>query len=88
MAYLNKTFKYPKNAADKKIEGTVDVEFIVDKEGNVSKVEAISGPTTGGLRKEAIRVIKNSGKWIPGKQNGVAVKSYRKVPITFKLSDN
>jgi len=85
MRYLNKTFRYPEQAVEQEIQGTVVVQFIVDKEGNVSDVEAISGPTGGGLRDEAIRVIKKSGKWTPAIQNGRQVKSYKKQPITFKL---
>lgn len=85
MRYLNKTFRYPQEAQDDGIQGTIVVQFIVDKEGNVSEVEAVSGPSTGGLRDEAIRVIKKSGKWEPAVQNGRKVKSYKKQPITFKL---
>lgn len=85
MRYLNKTFRYPQEAQDNEIQGTVVVQFIVDKEGNVSDVDAVSGPTNGGLRDEAIRVIKKSGKWEPAVQNGRKVKSYKKQPITFKL---
>ena len=59
------------------------VQFIVDKAGTVSDVEAISGPQE--LRDEAVRVIKKSGKWTPAVQNGRQVKSYKKQPITFKL---
>ena len=85
MRYLNKTFRYPQEAQDNEIQGTVVVQFIVDKEGNVSDVEAVSGPSNGGLREEAIRVIKKSGKWEPAVQNGRKVKSYKKQPITFRL---
>jgi protein TonB len=81
--YLYKTLVYPQDAQDNEIQGTVVVQFIVDKEGNVSDVEAISGPNE--LRAEAIRVIKKSGKWKPAIQNGRQVKSYKKQPITFKL---
>ena len=38
-------------------------------------------------REEAIRVIKNSGKWTPAVQNGRTVKSYKQQPVTFKLAD-
>lgn len=85
MRYLNKTFRYPQEAQENEIQGTIVVQFIVDKEGVVSDVEAVSGPTNGGLREEAIRVIKKSGKWEPAVQNGRKVKSYKKQPITFKL---
>lgn len=65
------------------VEGDVVVQFIVDKEGNVSEVQALSGPEE--LRKEAIRVIKKSGKWTPAIQNGHQVISIKKQPIIFRL---
>ena len=83
--YLGKTLHYPEEAVNNEIQGSVIVQFIVDKEGNVSNVEAISGPTDGGLREEAVRVIKKSGKWTPAIQNGRQVKSQKKQPIVFKL---
>ena len=81
--YLNKSLRYPQDAIDNEVQGTVVVQFIVDKEGVVSDVEAISGASE--LRDEAVRVIKKSGKWTPAVQNGRQVKSYKKQPITFRL---
>ena len=85
LRYLNKNLRYPDDAVNNEIQGTIVVQFIVDKEGNVSDVQAISGPDNGGLREEAVRVIKKSGKWTPAVQNGRNVKSYKKQPIVFKL---
>ncbi len=85
LRYLNKNLRYPDDAVNNEIQGTVIVQFIVDKEGNVSDVQAISGPDNGGLREEAVRVIKKSGRWTPAVQNGRQVKSYKKQPIVFKL---
>lgn len=81
--YLIKTLRYPQEAQDNEIQGTVVVQFIVDKSGTVSDVEAISGPQV--LRDEAVRVIQKSGKWSPAVQNGRQVKSYKKQPIGFRL---
>jgi protein TonB len=83
--FLNKYLRYPQEAQDQGVQGTVLVQFIVDKEGNVSDVEAVSGPAE--LRAEAVRVIKKSGKWTPAVQNGSRVKSYKKQPIGFKMND-
>jgi len=58
--YLNKNFRYPDDALTNEVQGTVMVQFIVDREGNVSDVEVVSGPETGGLREEAIRVIQKA----------------------------
>ena len=83
--YLNKNLRFPEEAVNNEIQGTVVVQFIVDKEGNVSDVQAIGGPDNGGLRDEAVRVIKKSGKWTPAIQNGRQVRSYKKQPITFRI---
>ena len=83
--FLNKNLRYPDDALNNEIQGAVMVQFIVDKDGNVSDVEAVSGPDKGGLREEAIRVIKKSGKWTPALQNGRYVKSYKKQPVTFSI---
>ncbi|HLX93268.1 MAG TPA: TonB family protein [Puia sp.] len=86
--FLYKNFKFPEEAISNDIEGTVIVKFIVDKDGNVSDVQAESGPTGGGLRDEAIRVIKkSSGMWAAAIQNGRHVKSFKRQPILFKIQD-
>jgi protein TonB len=86
--YLNKSLHYPDEAQNNGIEGTVMVQFIVDKDGNVSEVTVISGPEQGGLREEAVRVIKKSGRWTPAVQNGHQVKSYKRQPVGFKMGEN
>jgi hypothetical protein len=72
-------------AVNNKVQGMVMVQFIVNKDSTISHVLAIVGPDKGGLREEAIRVITLSGRWIPAKQNGNAVRSYKKQPVIFKL---
>ncbi len=81
--YRNLGNNYPEEAYAKRIQGKVIIQFIVDRDGTVSNVEAISGPEE--LREAAINVIRKSGKWEPAIQNGSRVKSYKKQPITFLL---
>lgn len=76
---------YPQDAIDNNVQGTVFVQFIVDAEGNVSNVEAVSGPEE--LKPAAVAVIKKSGKWTPAFQNKRHVKSYKRQPIVFKLEE-
>lgn len=83
--FLSKNYRVPEEAVSNNISGTVIVQFIVDKEGNVSDVQAISGPEE--LKGEAIRVIKKSGKWTPAIQNGRKVNSYKKQPIVVQLEN-
>ena len=85
LRFLNKTLRYPDDAISNNIQGDVIVQFIVDEKGNLSDIEAISGPNTGGLREEAVRLISISGKWMPAIQNGRQVRSYKKQKISFKF---
>jgi protein TonB len=48
---------------------TVRVQFIVDKDGNISEVKALNDPGYG-TAEEAVRVIKKGPKWKPALQNG------------------
>jgi len=64
---------------------TTVVQFVVDKEGNISDVRALTNHGYG-LEDEAMRVIKKGPKWTPAIQNGRQVKAYRKQPITFVVS--
>jgi protein TonB len=66
--------------------GTCEVQFIVDKEGNVSNVEALSMKGTK-LSEVAVNAIKKGPKWIPAIQNGRQVKAWRRQKITFRLPD-
>lgn len=64
----------------------VVVQFIVDKEGNVSEVKALTNHGYG-MEEEAVRAIKRGPKWTPAIQNGRQVKAYRKQPITFVIAE-
>ena len=64
---------------------TVTVQFIVDKEGKISDVKALTSHGHG-MEEEAMRVIKKGPDWVPAIQNGRNVKAYRKQPITFVVA--
>jgi periplasmic protein TonB len=85
LQFLDKNFKYPDDAVNKGIDGTVYVQFAVNVDSTISDVHAISGPTGGGLRQEAVETIKLSGKWIPAIENGIRVKCFKRVPLVFHL---
>ena len=63
---------------------TVLIRFIVNKQGEVSYVNALTKHGYG-MEDEAIRLIKESGKWIPAEQGGKKVIAYRKQSITFLI---
>jgi len=66
---------------------TVIVQFIVDKQGNISNVKALTSMGYG-MEAEVLRVINKSGSWEPAMQKGKPVKAYRKQPVTFVVMDD
>lgn len=82
--YLERNLQYPDRATDNGTQGTVRVQFVVDKEGNISEVKALNNPGDG-LAEEAERIIKKGPKWRPAEQNGRKV-IYRHIQsIVFRL---
>ncbi|HLZ17910.1 MAG TPA: energy transducer TonB [Cyclobacteriaceae bacterium] len=84
--FLNKNLHYPYDAISNEVQGDIHVQFQIDSSGNVSDIKALDGPKKGGLREEAIRVVRISGKWVPANQNKVNIASVRTETISFKLS--
>ncbi len=83
-AFVQKNLQYPPLAKSAEIEGRVFVEFVVNKDGSISDVQAVKGPQYG-LREEAERVIKRLPAYKPGLQNGKPVKVKLTLPIQFEL---
>ena len=84
MKFLNSHIKYPAVAEENGIQGRVVATFVVERDGSITDVKVIKSVDPS-LDKEAIRVLKSMPKWIPGKQNGSAVRVKYTVPVTFRL---
>ena len=65
---------------------TVIMQFVVDIDGTVSDIKALSNLGYG-LEQEAMRVLRKATKWEPAIQNGRKVKAYRKQSITFQVTE-
>lgn len=84
MYYLSHYTKYQKQAITDKLEGTVEVNFMVNKRGKVERVKILKGANPL-LDAEAYRVVNSMPYWTPGKQNGAPVEVYYTIPIEFSL---
>jgi len=84
MEYLAKNIKYPAIARENGIQGTVVVQFVVDKDGSITQPQVVRG-IGGGCDEEALRVVRGMPKWQPGKQQGREVKVKFTLPIRFRL---
>ncbi len=84
MQYLSNNIKYPVIAEENGIQGRVICTFIVERDGSITDVK-VAKSVDPSLDKEAMRVIKSMPNWIPGKQNGSAVRVKFTLPVTFRL---
>lgn len=82
--YLDKSFKYPAEARINNVNGKVILSFIVEKDGSLNDIKVLRGLGSG-LDEEAKRVLKESPKWIPGKQNGKTVRVVYTLPMQLGL---
>jgi len=84
MSWLGSNIKYPVVAEENGVQGRVVCTFVVERDGSITDVKVVRGVDPS-LDKEAVRVLKAMPKWIPGKQNGSAVRVKYTVPVTFRL---
>lgn len=83
--FLQQNIRYPARAVETGIEGRINVQFIIDREGNITGIKTTGNPTGAGLEEEAMRVVRLMPKWTPGKQNGEAVNVQFNLPVGFHL---
>jgi TonB family protein len=87
--FLYNNIIYPENEKDQNIEGTVFVNFVVEKDGTPTHFRISQGIEGGaGLDSTAINACRMLGKFNPGTQDGVPQRVYMTVPIKFTLADD
>ena len=83
--YIQADMKYPAAAKEENVEGVVMTSFIVDREGKITDAEVIDSLCES-CDKEALRLVNAMPTWLPGKNNGTAVKVKMKLPFQFRMS--
>ncbi len=82
--YLSKNIQYPRKAREQGIQGKVQVQFVVGKDGKFTDFKILEG-VGGGCDEEALRVLKDAPAWNAGKQRGRPVRVQMSIPISFML---
>lgn len=82
--HINSIIRYPSSARRMGIQGRVFVQFVIEKDGSISKVEILRGISEN-CNNEAIRVVSSAPAWKPGKQRGKPVRVKMVLPVTFRL---
>lgn len=84
VAYLRREVVYPESALANGVEGTVQVSFIVRKDGRVDNVEVQRGADAE-LDKEAVRAVAAMPAWSPAVSKGEPVAVRLVLPVAFAI---
>ena len=84
--FLSHNLKYPEKAMAEKVEGTVALEFIVEKDGWISNIKVLRSVSEE-CDAEAVRVVSYMPKWKPATQRGKPVRVQYQIPLNFKLEN-
>ncbi|MCR4583851.1 MAG: TonB family protein [Prevotella sp.] len=84
MKWLTKNLKYPPLARDRKIQGQVIAEFIVNKDGSISDLSLVKSLDTY-CDREAMRVLRMMPKWQAGIMDAKPCRTKVRIPIVFRL---
>lgn len=83
--YVSDNFQYPTEAAKRWISGKLEVEFTVEKSGDVTYVGILKG-IDDMVDAEVLRLLKAMPRWTPATRNGVPVRYKVSMPINIKVS--
>ena len=84
LAYIAKNVKYPAIAQEQDIQGVVQVRFVVLEDGRVGQASVVKSLEKS-CDEEALRVVRSLPRFLPGKQQGKAVRVWYTLPIRYQL---
>jgi len=83
--FLRHNINYPESARKNNTSGTVNISFVVEKDGSLTNIKVQRG-VGDGCDEEAVRVMKLSPPWKPGMADGKPVRVAYNVPIAFPMN--
>lgn len=83
--YISINFVYPEEAQKRSVNGKMEVEFTVEKSGDITYVGILKGLDYS-IDEEVLRLLKAMPRWTPATKNGVPVRYKVSMPITIRAS--
>ena len=84
--WVQSKVRYPQIAQENNISGRVLLQFVIEKDGALTNIQVLQTPDSS-LSDEAIRILKTSPKWTPGRQRNQAVRVKYTLPIDFRIQN-
>lgn len=83
-AFLQREIVYPPTAKEHGITGTVLIEFVVEKDGQVTHGK-VKVPFFPDCDVEALRAVMSMPRWKPGRNLGRPIRCFFMVPVRFEV---
>ena len=84
--WVQSKVRYPQIAQENNISGRVLLMFVIERDGSLTNIQVLQTPDSS-LSDEAIRILKTSPKWTPGKQRNQSVRVKYTLPIDFRIQN-
>lgn len=84
--WVQSKVRYPQIAQENGISGRVLMSFVIEKDGSLTNIQVLQAPDRS-LSDEAMRVLKQSPKWKPGKQRNQTVRVKYTLPVDFRIQN-
>ena len=82
--WVQSKVRFPQIAQENGISGRVLLMFVIERDGTLTNIQVLQTPDSS-LSDEAIRVLKTSPKWTPGRQRNQSVRVKYTLPIDFRI---
>jgi TonB family protein len=82
--FIRETLIYPKRAIRNKIEGSVQLSFVVETDGSLTNIRVVRG-VSDELDSEAKRIIQAMPKWGSAESHGKKIRKKFELKIVFEL---
>ena len=84
--WVQSKVRYPQIAQENGISGRVLLMFVIERDGSLTNIQVLQTPDSS-LSDEAVRILKTSPKWTPGKQRNQSVRVKYTLPIDFRIQN-
>ncbi|ERJ61440.1 energy transducer TonB [Sphingobacterium paucimobilis] len=84
--WIGDNYQYPSGAIDAGVKGTVQVSFVVEKDGSLTDIKVVRDLSYG-TGDAAKKLLAKAKKWSPGIQNGRPVRVAYTLPIRLDLTN-
>jgi len=83
--YITENFVYPADAKRRSVDGKVEIEFTVEKSGDLTYIGIVKG-IDDSVDKALVDLFKTMPRWTPATKNGKPVRYKIRMPFNIRAS--